>query len=144
MNNENNAIPAPVERLDGRALDVLETCRAYEYYYDAYYGPDAPFSDQRPEPSSVAEALQDLCQAVPGVIRALESQRDEAVRLLRALVGEHGFMQYSMTLNHHEECTAFLAGLPPIARDHRAPEGRSGASTCWADSPITETNTKEK
>lgn len=58
MGNEPSS-PATVDLLVWR---ISELCRAYEYYYDAYYGENAPFADQRPDPAEVAKALQNLCR----------------------------------------------------------------------------------
>lgn len=106
MSNETNPTPDPVRRLVGR---VLETCRGYEYYYDAYFGPDAPFPDERPEPAKVAEALQDLCRTIPDAIRHLTSELTD----LRLDV----WGQYALDMGDGWQSDGALSTLESIADD---------------------------
>ena len=128
--------PAPVHRLDGR---IGEMCQAYEYYYDAYFAPDAPFSEERPKAAEIAEVLQEMCRLVPKLLPIIN-----AARKLYSI-------EQDMTVPDYELSRAvfdlgdLLARLdPPIVRDHQAgPDdpskagptivAGSGASTCWAD-----------
>jgi hypothetical protein len=57
----------PKREMPPAVRELLEKCRGYENYYDAYYGDNPPFPDQRPDPAVVAKALQDICRAVMAI-----------------------------------------------------------------------------
>lgn len=59
----------------------------YEYYYDAYFGPDAPFGNQQPTAATLAEVLQAGARLVPLVIMAKDAEiaslREQLAELTR-------------------------------------------------------------
>lgn len=70
---------------DDAAVDKLRCWSVgYEYYYDAYFGPDAPFGNQQPTAATLAEVLQDGARMVPQVMRV----KDAEIAALRAKLAE--------------------------------------------------------
>jgi hypothetical protein len=60
---------------DEAAVDQLRCWSVgYEYYYDAYFGPDAPFGNQQPTAATLAEVLQAGARLVPQAMRAKDDQ----------------------------------------------------------------------
>lgn len=59
----------------------------YEYYYDAYFGPDTPFGNQQPTAATLAEVLQAGARLVPLVIMAKDAEiaslREQLAELTR-------------------------------------------------------------
>lgn len=55
--------------------------------------------------------LSDLLAKESAEAARLRGELDEAVRLLRSLVGDVGFLQNGMTPNNHDDCRAFLAQI---------------------------------
>jgi hypothetical protein len=44
--------------------ELMEKCRQFEYYYDAYFAEEAPFPELAPSAKTVAKHLQDICREV--------------------------------------------------------------------------------
>ena len=64
--------------MPSQAFEKLESMStAYEYYADAYAGPDAPFRDKQPDADTLCEIIQEMCLAAHEVLaeyQALENK----------------------------------------------------------------------
>lgn len=69
----------------------------YEYYYDAYFGPDAPFGNQQPTAATLAEVLQNGARLVPQAMMSKDAEiaslREHLAEAEQAIQNEkHGKM----------------------------------------------------
>ena len=92
-------------------MDALDELRRwstnYEYFYDAYFEPEASFADQRPTATTLAKALQDGARLVPSataeILREIDKLRatlaDERLnseRCAQGFAAELGFLRQEL------------------------------------------------
>lgn len=112
----------------------------YEYYYDAYFGPDAPFGNQQPTAATLAEVLQAGARLVPLVIMAKDAEiaslREKLAEAQSDAEGRKRFEQwYKETLEERdqktEECGFYL-------QDRNRLAGELGLANTLRDNALAE------
>lgn len=130
---------------DEAAVDRLRAWSVgYEYYYDAYFGPDAPFGNQQPTAATLAEVLQDGARLVPQVMMAkdaeiasLREKLREAITAIGATAGDRDRLaaqvaELTRERDEHSKAAAGLCGRNIALEEQR---DRALAELAALDSP---------
>jgi hypothetical protein len=64
----------------------MNNCFAFEYYHDAFVGPDAPFPDMKPSADDLCEYIQDMARDFAPLIAYTLHLENEIKRLKAASV----------------------------------------------------------
>jgi hypothetical protein len=133
MTTENNAASAPVHQLVGPVVISAEDFMAVMDAYSAAYAWTETMPDDLDHESSVRRCMRRRFEEAVGkrVTRLLKERDWQFLYSMYTKQLEARILLLEQKIREHDYWTAQYR---PNPQDHRAAEGGSGASPCWADS----------